>query len=357
MQIEDRIFIEQLIDYLEELDVDDRRLMILKLRTGYGYDRKYTEEEIGKTFNISTQRIHQLETNLLRNIKELIEQDTFEFKDDNSYAIAKEEQIYKEEQKRLKIIDIEAKRAKNFEKKKSMFNIKDINVILSFIDPKYSNIIKKIYCSDKNTTINDLYYEEVEYFLSVVHPMMKKYLPSETTLKERRYIDKLANRSRPIIKHSEKEVLRVKRELQDINYPLTLDFTKEEIDYISKHISSTYEGFISKIYDCNLDAPSISWMTKEMKKVFVYEVYPLMKEIIKESDIRRPNGFCKFEENENLDYQSIISSGLIYDNPCNRKFTIGEVAFILDSEKTNIWDSLNSALEVKKVERSLSKKI
>jgi RNA polymerase primary sigma factor len=49
--------------------LDSREREVLKMRFGIGYDKNHTLEEIGKAFNLTKERVRQLEINAIKKIK------------------------------------------------------------------------------------------------------------------------------------------------------------------------------------------------------------------------------------------------------------------------------------------------
>ncbi len=59
---------QQILDALETLST--RKMQIMKMRFGIGVDRIYTLEEIGKAFNLTRERIRQIEAQAIKDLRE-----------------------------------------------------------------------------------------------------------------------------------------------------------------------------------------------------------------------------------------------------------------------------------------------
>lgn len=176
--------------------------------------------------------------------------------------------------------------------------------------------------------------EEIDFFFSKVYPIMKKILSHREKIKKE-LLTKI-NKETSSCTTYYKEINRIKREINDVDYILTLDFTSDELFYIYEKINFKYKPMLKKIYNKSLLAPRLSWLSEEERDIFKSYVHPYMKKIIKKSGIRRKSNLCKYEENQFLDSKSILLLGLEIDNPCESKLSIEELTYIFDNNQDSL---------------------
>ena len=66
--VESKMNVQRILEIAQEC-LDERQYKILLLRTGVGYDKAYTLEEIGQMFGVTRERIRQVEAKAYRNLR------------------------------------------------------------------------------------------------------------------------------------------------------------------------------------------------------------------------------------------------------------------------------------------------
>ena len=317
--IEDEEFLKKLFEFLESQDSYKNILKIIKMRNGYDCDKRYTVREIGNLLNITGQWVNHEELKVYKKINELIDKEEMNFKIPEKKII---EKVPKERKKRESKVNIKEKITESQNKMISKFNKSDIYELYNSIDKEYKYLIENVFLSEETPSINYLTDEEKEIFFAVIYPILKRMISQKEKAKKIKQSDELLEIT------YYKELNRIKREIEDEDYILTLDFSFKEIIYIYENIDLQYKYMLKKIYNKSLLAPSISWMNEKEREIFKSIVHPYMKKIIKDSKFRRKSKLCKYEENEFLDNNNILYLGLGIDNPCNHKLCSEELAYI-----------------------------
>ena len=78
-QVEDKVYIEQLISHFRDTGMPERTIELLKMKLAYGYDKEHTIVEASNKIGVSRTRGQQLSKRIERRIDEISHVDNFDF--------------------------------------------------------------------------------------------------------------------------------------------------------------------------------------------------------------------------------------------------------------------------------------
>ncbi len=266
--------------------LNPRELEIIKLRYGIGVERAYNLEEIGKKFNLSRERIRQIEGKTLqklsrnRIIKTLREDD-------------------------FKTINLEADIFQDKSLNKSAFNIQELHPNLTFsILKKLLEMFPardiKIYCQFRGLNLKEEFIYPVklreysENFLTYIEYIEKdlKYMFSyyEQFLKSKRYSEQVIYQ-------------KIQRKMQTYFLRFRFsDYTQKEILEAAKRLSKDHQRLLFQRHGNHL--MSYEEMTNKVEGYMFYNIYKRMSVLLKQNkeDIKNEEytNILDFETSEDV---------------------------------------------------------
>ena len=178
-QVEDSVYIEQLLNYLKESGTHDRTIEILKMKLGRDYDKEYTNKEIAERIGISPSRVHQIDHRVQRKLEPISYIKSFDF----YIPEPKPKQINVKPKMNMEEIYRTREELKNrYYRLLLDFSKEELEEIKRKLPKRKANVVKQIYRSDLlSPTLRELDRGTSKIFFDTIYPQMISILAEKNS--------------------------------------------------------------------------------------------------------------------------------------------------------------------------------